>query len=234
MSLTRRSLAGSERSSAGERLKGILQRLKRAYPHARCALEHTNPLELLVATILSAQCTDERVNRVTRGLFRRYRTARDYARADLRTLEGEIRSTGFYRSKARHILGAAKVLDEKHDGRVPSTMEELLELPGVARKTANVVLGTAFGRAEGIVVDTHVRRVARRLALTHEEDPVRIERDLMAQVPREEWISFSHRLIWHGRLRCAARNPRCGDCPVAPYCPSAGRIDKVGEDHEAS
>lgn len=229
MSSTRRSSAESGRSSADERLKGILAALERAYPEARCALEHSNPLELLVATILSAQCTDKRVNRVTRELFRKYRTAQDYARADLRTFEGEIRSTGFFRSKARHILGAAKVLDGKHGGRVPSTMEELLELPGVARKTANVVLGTAFGRAEGIVVDTHVRRVARRLGLTHEEDPVRIERDLMTRVPRGEWIPFSHRLIWHGRLRCAARRPRCGDCPVAPYCPSAGRIDRVGK-----
>jgi len=230
MSSTRRTSGGSGKSSGAERVRGILRALGRAYPEARCALEHSNPLELLVATILSAQCTDRRVNQVTRELFRKYRTARDYAAADPRTFEQEIRSTGFFRNKARSILGAAKVLDGKYGGRVPSTMEELLELPGVARKTANVVLGTAFGRAEGIVVDTHVRRVARRLGLTREEDPVRIERDLTGRVPRGEWIRFSYRLIEHGRLRCTARNPRCGDCPLAPYCPSAGRIDRMGKE----
>jgi len=210
------------RSSAAER---IVRALARAYPDARCALEHSNPLELLVATILSAQCTDARVNTVTPALFRKYRTPRDYAGADRRTLEREIRPTGFFRNKARSLQGASKVLDEKHGGRVPSTMEELLELPGVARKTANVVLGTWFRKAEGIVVDTHVRRIARRLGLTRDDDPGRIERDLMAQIPRKGWIDFSHRLIWHGRRACTARDPRCGECPLAPHCPSAGRIE---------
>ena len=212
-------------SSDAERVGKILRALARTYPDAGCALEHSNPLELLVATILSAQCTDVRVNQVTRGLFKKYRKARDYAEADPRALEREVRPTGFFRNKARSLRGAAKVLDEKHGGRVPSTMEDLLELPGVARKTANVVLGTAFRKAEGIVVDTHVRRIARRLGLTREDDPEKIERDLMGQVPREEWIDFAHRLIWHGRRLCSARHPRCGECPLAPHCPSAGRID---------
>jgi endonuclease-3 len=180
-----------------------------------------------VATILSAQCTDVRVNQVTGDLFRKYRTARDYANADPRAFEQEIRPTGFFRNKTRSILGAAKVLDEKHGGRVPSTMEDLLELPGVARKTANVVLGTAFRKAEGIVVDTHVHRLARRLGLTREDDPGKIERDLMELLPREEWIDFAHRLIRHGRRICPARKPRCGECVLAPHCPSAGRIDKM-------
>jgi endonuclease-3 len=180
-----------------------------------------------VATILSAQCTDTRVNRITPALFGKYRTARDYAGADPGVFEREIRSAGFFRHKTRSILGAAKVLDEKYGGRGPSTMEDLLQLPGVARKTANVVLGVAFGKAEGIVVDTHVRRISRRLGLTREDDPGKIERDLMGLLPREEWIDFAHRLIWHGRRTCAARNPRCGACALAPLCPSAGRIDRM-------
>jgi endonuclease-3 len=215
----------SAKSSAVDRSRKISRILAKEYPDARCELEHSDPLQLLVATILSAQCTDARVNQVTRALFKKYRTARDYAAADPRVFEREIRPTGFFRHKTRSILGAAKVLDEKHGGRVPSTMEELLELPGVARKTANVVLGTAFRRAEGIVVDTHVHRLTRRLGLTREDDPGKIERDLMERIPRDEWIDFAHRLIWHGRRVCPARKPRCGECPLAPLCPSAGRID---------
>ncbi len=241
MSSTRRSWSESVESSAAERAFAaperrlrprrragrIVRALALSYPDARCALEHSNPLELLVATILSAQCTDVRVNQVTRDLFRKYRTARDYAEADPRAFEREIRPAGFYRNKTRSVLGAAKVLDGKHGGQVPSTLEALLELPGVARKTANVVLGTAFRKAEGIVVDTHVHRIARRLGLTREDDPAKIERDLMGLVPRREWIDFGHRMIWHGRRTCPARAPRCGECPLARLCPSAGRIDKV-------
>lgn len=182
---------------------------------------HSNPLELLVATILSAQCTDARVNLVTKELFRNYRTVGDYANADTSRFEQEIRSTGFFRSKARSILGACREIVERFGGRVPSTMEELVELPGVGRKTANVVLGTAFGQAKGVVVDTHVARIAGRLGLTRETDPVRIERDLMKALPRSEWIGFSHRVIWHGRRLCVARRPKCGECPLAPDCPAA-------------
>ncbi|MFN3485261.1 MAG: endonuclease III [Planctomycetota bacterium] len=202
----------------------IVEILARTYPEAHCALRHRNALELLVATILSAQCTDARVNEVTRELFRKYRTAQDYARADLADLERIIRPTGFYRTKARAIRNAARILLEKHGGRVPDTMEGLLELPGVARKTANVVLGTWFGKATGVVVDTHVRRVARRLGLTRHEDPKKIEEDLIKIIPRNEWIDFSHRLIWHGRRLCTARKPRCGECPLASCCPSVGKI----------
>lgn len=211
-------------STEAERVARVVEILARTYPEARCALRHRNALELLVATILSAQCTDARVNEVTRELFRKYRTARDYARTDLAELERIIRPTGFYRTKARAIRDAARILLEKHGGRVPDTMEELLELPGVARKTANVVLGTWFGKATGVVVDTHVRRVARRLGLTRHEDPRKIEEDLMKILPQNEWIDFSHRLIWHGRRLCTARKPRCGECPLASCCPSAGKI----------
>ncbi|HXG62243.1 MAG TPA: endonuclease III [Planctomycetota bacterium] len=211
-------------SVEAERAARIVEILARTYPDARCALRHRNALELLVATILSAQCTDARVNEVTRELFRKYRTARDYAEADPAELERAVRSTGFYRAKARAIREAARILVEKHGGRVPDTMEALVELPGVARKTANVVLGTWFGKATGVVVDTHVRRVARRLGLTRHEDPKKIEQDLMRILPQEEWIDFSHRLIWHGRRLCTARKPKCAECPLASCCPSAGKI----------
>ena len=214
----------SSRSSIADRAKKVVRTLAADYADARCALNHSTALELLVATILSAQCTDVRVNIVTSSLFRRYRSARDFAESDLAELELEIRSTGFYRNKARNIQGAARLLVEKHGGQVPDTMEELLELPGVARKTANVVLGTAFGKSTGVVVDTHVGRLSRRLGLTREEDPVKVERDLMALLPRKEWILYSHRLIWHGRKICAARKPKCGECSLAYCCPSAGRI----------
>jgi len=164
------------------------------------------------------------VNIVTGELFKKYRSAKDFAQADLKVLEQEVRSTGFYRNKAKNIRGAAKAIVEKHHGEVPSTMEELLELPGVARKTANVVLGTWFRKAAGVVVDTHVHRISRRLQLTREDDPKKIERDLMKLLPVEEWINFSHRVIWHGRRICSARRPKCGECPIATECPSAGKI----------
>lgn len=197
-----------------------MARLEAAYPDAHCALDHRSPLELLVATILSAQCTDARVNQVTPALFRRYPTAADYARAPLAELEEAIRSTGFFRSKARSLQGLGAALVERHGGRVPETMAELVRLPGVGRKTANVVLGNAFGRDEGIVVDTHVGRISRRLGLTREEDPEKVERDLMKLVPRENWTLWAHLLIAHGRAVCRAPRPRCAECPVAELCPS--------------
>jgi endonuclease-3 len=206
---------------AGGRIGPIIARLTAAYPEARCSLDHTDPLELLVATILSAQCTDARVNLVTKELFRRYRTAEDYANADPERFEQEIRSTGFYRNKTKSILGMAQALVERHGGRVPDTMEELTALPGVGRKTANVVLGNAFGKDEGVVVDTHVQRIGRRLGLSGETDPARIEQDLMQVVPRGSWTLFPHLLIHHGRAVCVARRPRCDACPIADLCPSA-------------
>jgi len=214
----------SSKSSTPERLRRIVRTLGRVYGDAHCALVHSNALQLLVATILSAQCTDNRVNSVTSELFKKYRTAKDFADADPKELEAAIRPTGFFRNKAKSIRGAAARIVEKHGGEVPSTMEELLELPGVARKTANVVLGTWFGKATGVVVDTHVRRLAQRLQLTREDDPKKIEQDLMKLLPIEEWINFSHRLIWHGRRICTARKPKCGECPIAADCPSAGKI----------
>jgi len=210
-------------SSKARRTKRIVTLLAKNYPEAECALVHSNPLELLVATILSAQCTDIRVNIVTKELFKRYRTAKEYAVADPLTLQQEIYSTGFFRNKAKSIQGAARMIVENHGGEVPRTMEALLELPGVARKTANVVLGTWFKEAAGVVVDTHVRRITRRLKLTNEEDPKRIERELMELLPRKEWIIFSHRLIWHGRRVCTARKPKCEKCLIARCCPSAGK-----------
>ena len=205
------------------RIQGILTGLDRAYPNAECALKYSNPLELLIATILSAQCTDERVNLVTRDLFRKYRTPKDYADAPREELENDIRSTGFYHNKTKSIQGACRMLIEKFGGSVPDSMEELLQLPGVARKTANVVLGVAFGKAEGIVVDTHVFRVSRRLDLTGSETPEAIERDLMQWMPQNRWISFSHQMILHGRKICKARNPLCPGCPVEKICVSADK-----------
>ncbi|MFQ5664456.1 MAG: endonuclease III [Terriglobia bacterium] len=200
------------------RVKKILGRLDRAYPVAQCALEHANPLQLLVSTILSAQCTDERVNQVTRSLYQKYRSAADFAYADPTELEQQIRPTGFFRTKTKAIIGAGKMLVEKYKGKVPRTMEELLALPGVARKTANVVLGTAYGIPSGIVVDTHVIRLARRLDLTRQKDPKKIEPELMNIIPQDKWIQFSHQLIWHGRLVCQARKPRCPDCALEDLC----------------
>lgn len=200
----------------------ILRRLEERFPHARCELEHSNPLELLVATILSAQCTDERVNRVTRSLFRKYRTAEDYANAPQGELEEDIRPTGYFQQKARYLRQAARILVERYGGQVPADFEALLELPGVARKTANVIMGTAFGIPTGIVVDTHVRRVAYRLGLTQAQDPNRIEQDLMALIPQEDWIRASHLFIFLGRYLCLARSPRCEECPLADLCPRQG------------
>jgi len=209
---------------AARRIKPILRALYRAYPDARCALRHSNALELLVATILSAQCTDTRVNLVTESLFARYKTAEDYARADPLTFQAEIRSTGFFRAKTKAILGMAKVLVEKYGGQVPDTLEELVKLPGVGRKTANVVLGTWFKKPTGIVVDTHVSRVSGRLKLTEEKTPAKIERDLMKLVPQKDWIAFAHMVIWHGRRVCHARRPRCDSCPLGSWCPSRGKV----------
>jgi endonuclease-3 len=211
-------------ADAQKRIGPILRALRRTYPDARCALRHENALQLLVATILSAQCTDVRVNLVTPSLFAKYRTAADFAGADSAAFESEIRSTGFFRAKTKRILEAARLLAERHGGEVPDTMEQLLELPGVARKTANVVLGSWFRKATGVVVDTHVMRVSRRLKLTKETTPEKIERDLMELVPKKEWIDFAHRLIWHGRRICVARKPRCEICPLGNWCPSKGKV----------
>ncbi|MFH1858583.1 MAG: endonuclease III [Candidatus Omnitrophota bacterium] len=202
------------------RARKIFAILKKEIPDAKCALHHQNPLELLVATILSAQCTDKRVNEVTKQLFRKYRAAGDYAAASLPSFESEIRSTGFYKNKARSIIGCCKELAARHGGRVPQTMEELTQLAGVGRKTANVVLGTAYG-IPGIVVDTHVKRLANRLGLTRHASPEEIERDLMELIPQKEWITFSHTLVWHGRKTCVARKPKCSACKVNPSCPSS-------------
>ena len=206
---------------AKQRIRPILRKLKRQYPDATCALEHVNPLELLVATILSAQCTDARVNIVTRQLFAKYKTADDYANANPEEFEQEIRSTGFFRNKTKSILGMAQALVEQHGGNVPQSMEALTALPGVGRKTANVVLGNAFGIDEGVVVDTHVKRISNRLKLTTKSDPTKIEQDLMKIVPKKEWTLFPHLLIHHGRQICVARAPKCEICPVAEFCPSA-------------
>ncbi|PYS82597.1 MAG: endonuclease III [Acidobacteria bacterium] len=204
-----------------KRARQIVRLLKREYPEARCSLNHSNPLELLVATILSAQCTDERVNLVTAELFRKYRSAEDYAAAPVAKLERDIHSTGFFRNKARAIQGTCRLIGEKHGGRVPRSMEELLELPGVARKTANVVLGNAYRIASGVVVDTHVSRLSERLGLSEEKTAEKIEQDLTALVPKSDWILFPHLLIAHGRKVCKARTPLCGECVVARLCPSA-------------
>jgi endonuclease-3 len=200
----------------------VLRRLAKAYPDAHCALDHASPLELLVATILSAQCTDARVNMVTPYLFAKYETAADYARSPKGVLEREIRSTGFFNAKAKSIRAAGAAIAAEHGGRVPDTMEELLPLPGVGRKTANVVLGNAFGKDEGFVVDTHVGRLSRRLGFTRETDPVKVEQDLNLLIPKGRRTMGAHLLIAHGRTICVARKPRCGDCPVDPLCPKNG------------
>ena len=192
------------------------------YPDAHCELNYSNAHELLFATIMSAQSTDANVNRVTETLFERYRTVADFAAASPEVLQDEIRSTGFFRNKTRHVIGAATRIMEDHGGRVPDSMEELLQLPGVARKTANVVLGTYFKKPEGFVVDTHVKRVSYRIGLTKEKDPVKVERDLMKVFPREEWIFLGHALIWHGRRICIARSPKCSICPVNDVCLQRG------------
>lgn len=202
----------------------LLARLHSAYPDAHCSLNYNSPFELLVATILSAQCTDERVNKVTPNLFRKYRTLKDYINAPLSELEQDIHSTGFFRNKAKNIQATAQRLLDHYHGEVPHTMEELLTLPGVARKTANVVLGNAFGMAVGVVVDTHVRRLTNRLGLTEHQDPEKIEKDLIRQIPQWEWVDFSHLLIYHGRAICKAK-PQCNSCPLEDLCPSAHQED---------
>jgi endonuclease-3 len=204
------------------RLKKIIAGLRKAYPDAHCELLHKNPLELLISTILSAQCTDKRVNIVTRDLFKKYRSAADFAGAPVSELEQAIKSTGFYRNKAKNIQACCRKLAGCHGGQVPRTMEELTQLDGVGRKTANVVLGNAFGINAGVVVDTHVARLAHRLGLTEEKSPEKIERGLMALLPRKQWALFSHWLIWHGRRRCAARKPDCADCEIEKFCPQIG------------
>jgi endonuclease-3 len=200
----------------------VVRGLKQLYPEAVCALRFSNPLELLIATILSAQCTDQRVNLVTADLFAAYPTAADYAAAPREDLERAIQSTGFFRNKAKNIQACCQQLVERHGGQVPRTLAELVVLPGVGRKTANVVLGTAFGLASGVVVDTHVGRLSKRLGLTRHTDPVKIERDLMVLVPRKQWIDLSHRLIQHGRKVCLARRPRCEECGLEKICPRVG------------
>ena len=200
----------------------VLRRLEKEYPDANCALNYRNPLQLLIATILSAQCTDERVNIVTKDLFRRYKTAADFAAAPLPELQKAIQSTGFFRNKAKNIKACCTQLLNQHDGQVPPALADLVELPGVGRKTANVVLGTAFGIPSGVVVDTHVSRISRRLGMTEEKDPVKVERDLIAQLPRENWIKYSHQIIFHGRRVCKARTPQCGDCSLVDICPQVG------------
>jgi endonuclease-3 len=213
-----------------ERTQQIIKLLKRAHPDAKCALNHSNPFELLVATILSAQCTDERVNKVTADLFRKYRKPEDYLKVPATELQEDVRTTGFFRNKTKSIQGACAMLTEDFGGRVPQTMDKLLKLPGVARKTANVVLGVGYGIAAGVVVDTHVTRLANRLALTKQRDAVKIEQDLMELVPKKDWIIFSHLLIFHGRRICKARRPLCEECSIEKLCPSSilktGKIPK--------
>lgn len=204
-----------------DRVKAILRLLDKSYPAADCELHRENAFQLLCATILSAQCTDERVNMVTPALFARFPTPAAMGQADQAELENIVRSTGFFRNKAKNLIGAAKTLVERWDGEIPRTMDELLQLPGVARKTANVVLGTAYDIAVGVVVDTHVMRLSQRLALTKASTPEKIEADLMQVVPSARWILFSHQLIWHGRRLCFARKPACDKCPMVPHCPSA-------------
>jgi endonuclease III len=204
----------------------IARRLLEQYPEAACSLDFRSPLELLVATILSAQCTDVRVNQVTKTLFRKYPTAADYARAKLPDLERDIQSTGFFRNKAKSIQNCCRTLLKRYDGQIPKEIDLLVELPGIGRKTANVVLGTAYGLAVGVVVDTHVGRISRRLGLSCHKDPEKIEEDLMAQFPQKDWIALSHRMIQHGRRYCTARKPKCDECPLESLCPRIGVDEK--------
>jgi endonuclease-3 len=215
--------------TARERVAELVKALPKVYPDAHCELDFRNPLELLVATILSAQCTDKRVNAVTPALFAKYRSAADYAEAPPATMEKMIRSTGFFRSKTKSVRGAAAAIVAEHGGHVPDTMEKLHGLPGVGRKTANVVLGNAFGKDEGIVVDTHVIRLSHRFRITRQTDAEKIEQDLMKLVPRKHWTMWSHWLIWHGRRRCFARRPDCHHCEIFRLCPSGPKFIRSGE-----
>jgi endonuclease-3 len=212
------------KGTSPERVRAILEKLDEAYPAATCALHYDNPFQLLISTILSAQCTDERVNQVTTTLFPKYPTPQVFAYANPRELEKEIRPTGFFRNKTKSVMGASRKIVEEFGGEVPRTMEQLLTLPGVARKTANVVLGTAFGIASGVVVDTHVQRLSRRLDLSRQEDPKKIEQDLIRVIPQDRWILFSHQLIWHGRRVCQARKPRCAECNLESLCYSKDKV----------
>jgi endonuclease-3 len=211
---------GAAAGTDPKRVAAILAKLDEAYPDASCELKHESAFQLLISTILSAQCTDVRVNQVTQELYKKYKKPEDFAYASPAELEKEIRPTGFFRNKTKSIMGASKALVEKFGGQVPRTMEEILTLPGVARKTGNVVLGTAYGIASGVVVDTHVIRLSQRLDLTRNEDPKKIEQDLMAIIPQDKWIQFSHQLIWHGRRVCAARKPNCTGCNLEQLCQS--------------
>lgn len=215
-----------------ERVREILQRLAEMYPNAKCALHHSNAWELLVATILSAQCTDVRVNMVTPILFKKYPTVQDFAALKPEQLEPDIRSTGFFRNKSKSLVGAAQKIIKDFGGKVPDEMDKLLTVPGAARKTANVVLGSWFGKAEGVVVDTHVHRISRRLELTKFDDPRNIEQDLMKVIPRDQWIDFSHRIIWHGRALCIARKPKCVDCKLESVCHAADKTWSTVEIHK--
>ena len=221
---TRAASRTRPKNASPEKAARVAALLAELWPDAHTELDHRDPYELLVATILSAQSTDKMINTLTPGLFAKYPDARALARADQAELEKMIHSSGFFRMKAKNLLGMARAVVEHHGGQIPDTMEELIELPGVARKTANVVLGSAMGKHEGVVVDTHVTRVAQRLGLTAETDPVKIEADLMKLLPREQWTVFAHRLIWHGRRVCCAQRPDCDHCLVAPVCPSAGVV----------
>jgi len=203
-----------------KRVSAILQKLDEAYPDATCELKHANPFQLLISTILSAQCTDVRVNQVTETLYKKYPNPQAFAYANPAELEQEIRPTGFFRNKTKSLMGASKAVVEKFGGEVPRSMQEILSLPGVARKTGNVVLGTAFGIAAGVVVDTHVQRLSNRLELTKNQDPKKVEQDLMNVIPKDRWIKFSHQLIWHGRRVCIARKPKCSICNLEPLCNS--------------
>ena len=215
------------KSPSAEKVQAIIDLLERRYPDAKCSLDYRNPLELLIATVLSAQCTDERVNKVTPGLFRKYPSAKSYASAPPEELEADIRSTGFFRNKARNIREACRVIDERFGGEVPPDLDTLVQLPGIGRKTANVVLGDAF-QIPGIVVDTHVSRVSQRLGLTVQTEPEKIERDLMAIIPRERWVKFCHQLILLGREICQARKPHTSLCPLRPYCDYAADHPEAG------
>jgi endonuclease-3 len=228
----KRASAAPYNPTAPERVGEIVKRLEKAYPGATCALHHKSAWELLVATILSAQCTDARVNMVTPALFQKYPTVQDFAALEPEALEPDIRSTGFFRNKSKSIVGAARKLVSDFGGEVPSDMDQLLTLPGVARKTANVVLGTWFGKAVGVVVDTHVQRIARRLELTGQQDPGKIEQDLMRVIPQKHWIGFAHALILHGRVLCVARRPKCADCPLEDLCHAADKTWSTVEVHK--
>jgi endonuclease-3 len=215
-------MARETREEKQQRVQTLIKQLRKLYPDAECALHHENPFQLLLATILSAQCTDEKVNQVTPALFERYRTPKDFANADLPELEQMIRPTGFFKNKAKSLQGASKVIVENHGGEVPRTLDELVKLPGVGRKTANVVLGVAFQIPSGVVVDTHVARLSFRLGLTTSDNPVQIEKDLQALLPKKSWIEWSHLLIFHGRRICKAQRPQCDRCALLPNCPRKG------------